>query len=73
LRTRFRKIAPDLAHLAGGMAVLLVWAGIIESFFSQYHAPILPYSVKIAFGVVEIAALAWFLYFCGREKEEVRP
>jgi uncharacterized membrane protein SpoIIM required for sporulation len=73
LRTRFRKVAPDLAHLAGGVAVLLVWAGIIEAFFSQYHAPILPYPVKIAFGTVELAALAWFLFFCGRDKTEVRP
>lgn len=71
LRTRFRKIAPDLAHLAGGMAMLLVWAGIIESFFSQYHSPILPYSVKIAFGVIEVVGLTWYLYFCGRDKSEV--
>jgi uncharacterized membrane protein SpoIIM required for sporulation len=72
LHTRFRKIAPDLAHLVGGMAVLLVWAGIVESFFSQYHEPVLPYFVKIAFGAVQVAALGWFLFFCGREKTEVR-
>lgn len=73
LRTRFRKVAPDLAHLAGGVAVLLVWAGIIEAFFSQYHAPILPYAVKIAFGAAEILGLSWFLFFCGRDETEVRP
>jgi uncharacterized membrane protein SpoIIM required for sporulation len=72
LRTRFRKTAPDLAHLAGGMAVLLVWAGIIESFFSQYHAPILPYSVKITFGTLQLAGLGWFLFFCGRDKTEAK-
>ncbi len=72
MRTRFRKIAPDLATLAGGVALLLVWAGIIEAFFSQYHAPVLPYSVKIAFGVVETVALFWFLFFCGKTKEEVK-
>lgn len=71
LRTRFRKVAPDLAHLAGGMTLLLVWAGIIEAFFSQYHEPILPYWVKISFGVVELLALGWFLYFCGRDDSEV--
>lgn len=70
LRTRFRKIAPDLTTLAGGMALMLVWAGIVESFFSQYHAPILPYGVKIAFGAVELAALMWFLFYCGRTPEE---
>jgi uncharacterized membrane protein SpoIIM required for sporulation len=70
LSTRFRKIAPDLTHLAGGVAVLLVWAGIIEAFFSQYHAPILPYSVKIAFGALQLAGLGWFLFYCGREKAE---
>jgi uncharacterized membrane protein SpoIIM required for sporulation len=70
LRTRFRKIAPDLATLAGGAALLLVWAGIVEAFFSQYHAPILPYAVKIAFGVAETVALFWFLFFCGKKAEK---
>lgn len=70
LRTRLRKIAPDLATLAGGAALMLIWAGIIEAFFSQYHAPVLPYSVKIAFGAVELLALTWFLLLCGRDKTE---
>jgi hypothetical protein len=52
--------------LAGGAAVMLVWAGIIESFFSQYHAPVLPYSLKITFGLVEFAALCFFLAIAGR-------
>jgi len=69
LRTRLRKITPDMATLAGGTAVLLVWAGLVEAFFSQYHAPVLPYSVKIAFGSVELIALFAFLIFCGRNKE----
>ena len=76
LRVRMRKVAPDLATLAGGAALMLVWAGIIEAFFSQYHAPVLPYSVKILFGSVELVALIWFLGFCGRhasEKSEERP
>jgi len=69
MRTRLRKIAPDLATLGGGTAVMLVWAGIVEAFFSQYHAPVLPYSVKIAFGTVELVALFAFLFLCGRQKE----
>ncbi|RBP42598.1 putative membrane protein SpoIIM required for sporulation [Roseimicrobium gellanilyticum] len=68
LRTRFRKITPDLATIAGGAALLLVWAGIIEAFFSQYHEPVLPYWVKILFGAVQLVALAWFLFFCGKPK-----
>jgi hypothetical protein len=43
------------------VAVMLVWAGIIESFVSQYHQPVIPYSIKIAFGSVELALLVWFL------------
>lgn len=65
LRTRFRLIAPDLATLAGGAAVMLVWAGIVEAFFSQYHAPVLPYSVKIAFGSIELVLLFAFLFRSG--------
>jgi uncharacterized membrane protein SpoIIM required for sporulation len=66
LRTRLRAAAPDLATLIGGVALLLVWAGIVEAFLSQYHEPRLPYGVKIAFGVAELAALAWFLAAAGR-------
>jgi uncharacterized membrane protein SpoIIM required for sporulation len=61
LSERLRAVSGDLATLIGGVAVLLVWAGLIESFVSQYHQPVLPYSVKIAFGSVELAALIWFL------------
>jgi hypothetical protein len=50
-----------LVTLIFGVALLLVWAGIIEAFFSQYHAPVLPYSIKMAFGFVEIAMLILFL------------
>ncbi|HEU0120207.1 MAG TPA: stage II sporulation protein M [Bryobacteraceae bacterium] len=60
-RLRLRAILPDLVVLAGGIAVLLVWAGIVESFFSQYHEPVVPYALKIAFGVVELCALSLFL------------
>lgn len=70
LKTRFRKTAPDLASLAGGITLLLIWAGIIEAFFSQYHAPVLPYSVKILFGSLQLAALIWYLLYCGRKKAD---
>ena len=69
LSKRLRTIAPDLMTLIGGVAVLLVWAGIIESFLSQHHQPVLPYSVKIAFGTVELAALIWFLGYSGKNEE----
>jgi hypothetical protein len=45
---------------------MLVWAGIIESFFSQYHEPVVPYEVKIAFGLVELVLLGFFLSRSGR-------
>ena len=44
-----------------GVALLLVWAGFVEAFLSQYHEPVMPYSVKIAFGLVELVLLSLFL------------
>jgi len=61
LRRRLRKVSPDVMTLAFGLAVMLVWAGIVEAFFSQFHEPVLPYALKICFGVVELAALILFL------------
>ncbi|SPE60181.1 conserved membrane hypothetical protein [Verrucomicrobia bacterium] len=61
LRGRLRAISPDLVTLIGGVGVLLVWAGFIEAFLSQYHEPIIPYTVKIAFGLVELVVLILFL------------
>jgi hypothetical protein len=58
-------VGPDLVTLMGGVAVMLVWAGIIESFFSQYHEPLVPYAVKIGFGIVELVALTIFLSRAG--------
>jgi uncharacterized membrane protein SpoIIM required for sporulation len=57
----------DSAAIMGGVAVMLVWAGIIEAFFSQYHAPILPYSLKIGFGCLEFLGLILYLGFAGRK------
>ncbi|MGC2657940.1 MAG: stage II sporulation protein M [Bryobacteraceae bacterium] len=64
---RLRMISADVFTLAAGSTLLLVWAGLVESFVSQYHEPILPYSAKIAFGLVELAVLAIFLARSGRK------
>ena len=65
LRERLRLTTPDLVTLIGGVALLLVWAGIIEAFFSQYHGPAL-YLPKIAFGILEFGLLCAFLLRSGR-------
>jgi uncharacterized membrane protein SpoIIM required for sporulation len=62
---RLRRIGPDLIGLIAGAGVLLVWAGIVEAFFSQYHEPYLPYTVKIVFGLTELVLLAVFLSRAG--------
>jgi uncharacterized membrane protein SpoIIM required for sporulation len=61
LRMRLRRISADLVTLIIGGALMLIWAGIIESFFSQYHEPVLPYEAKIGFGVLELVLLVLFL------------
>lgn len=62
---RLRQIAPDVYTLSMGAALMLVWAGLIESFISQYHAPVLPYSAKIGFALIELALLSWFFVKAG--------
>ena len=69
LRARFRVVGGDLMTIIGGVAVMLVWAGLVESFLSQYHQPVIPYWAKIVFGSVELVALVWFLAWCGRAAE----
>ena len=69
LKTRLREVSPDLATLIMGVAVLLVWAGLVEAFLSQYHEPVIPYSVKICFGLVELALLILFLSKAGTAAE----
>jgi uncharacterized membrane protein SpoIIM required for sporulation len=64
---RLRAVAADLVAIVLGAGVLLVWAGTVESFVSQYHQPVLPYALKIAFGLCELAALSFFLGWAGRE------
>ena len=68
LRVRLSGVLGDLVTLIGGCAVLLVWAGLVESFFSQYHEPVLPYALKITVGLAELAALFLFLSRAGRDR-----
>ena len=67
LGTRLRQISPDLVTLIFGVAVLLVWAGFVEAFLSQYHEPVIPYWVKISFGAIELCLLSLFLFRSGRQ------
>lgn len=69
VRTRLRQISGDLATLIFGVGLMLVWAGFIEAFLSQYHEPVIPYSVKIAFGCVELFLLTAFLAKSGANKK----
>jgi uncharacterized membrane protein SpoIIM required for sporulation len=69
LRDRLRAIAGDVMTLIGGVAVMLVWAGLVESFLSQHHEPAVPYWLKITFGVIELALLTWFLGRAGRKED----
>lgn len=67
LKTRLRLVSGDLVTLIFGVGIMLVWAGFVESFFSQYHEPVIPYSVKIGFGLVELILLTIFLVKSGRD------
>lgn len=60
---RLRGIGKDLMALVCGFTVMLIWAGVVESFLSQYHEPFIHYWQKIVFGIIEFSALVWFLYF----------
>ena len=64
---RLRAVMSDVFTLLVGSSIMLVWAGLIESFVSQYHQPVLPYAVKIAFGIAEFVLLVWFLARSGRK------
>ncbi len=66
LRERMRVVTPDLVTLIAGVSLMLIWAGVIEAFFSQYHEPYLPYSLKIAFGTTELIMLYVYLARFGR-------
>jgi uncharacterized membrane protein SpoIIM required for sporulation len=72
LGERLRHSIRDVATLIGGVAIMLVWAGLIEAFLSQYHEPILPYWVKILFGICELIGLGAFLLLGGRKDKEAK-
>lgn len=69
MRQRLAAVLPDVCFLAYGFAVMLVWAGFVESFLSQYHEPAIPYSLKIGIGVAELIGLTAFLMFAGKAAE----
>lgn len=71
VRSRLREAGPDLVTLIFGVALLLVWAGIVESFFSQYHEPLVPYWLKIGFGTAELLILTLFLSLSGRKNDGI--
>jgi len=54
--------------LVAGLAMMLVWAGIMEAFFSQHHAPILPYGFKVAVAAAELVLLTIYLLLIGRRE-----
>jgi uncharacterized membrane protein SpoIIM required for sporulation len=70
MRARLREISGDIATLIFGFTLMLIWAGFIESFLSQYHEPVIPYSAKIAFGCVELVLLTVFLSKSGTKKAD---
>jgi uncharacterized membrane protein SpoIIM required for sporulation len=57
----------DILTLFFGLSSLLVWAGIVEAFFSQYHKPIIPYNFKIFFGITEVLFLIYYFGFIGKK------
>lgn len=68
LHRRLRLISGDLLTLIFGVALMLVWAGIIEAFISQYHEPVMSYSAKIAFAALELFLLIIFLGTSGLKR-----
>ncbi len=59
--------------LVAGLALMLVWAGLIEAFFSQHHEPVLPYGLKLAVGVAELVLLTIYLLMIGRRVPVAEP
>lgn len=66
VRTRLRGMSGDLITLVFGVAIMLLWAGFVEAFISQYHEPVIPYSIKTGLGVVELLLLILYLSGSGK-------
>lgn len=73
LAARLRAVVPDVVTLCATAAAMLVWAGVVEAFLSQYHEPIVPYAAKIAFGLVELTLLVWYAGWAGRTADAKTP
>ena len=63
-----RRTMHEWLLLIGGLAMMLVWAGIMEAFFSQHHEPALPYGFKVAVGAAELVLLTAYLLLIGRRE-----
>jgi uncharacterized membrane protein SpoIIM required for sporulation len=57
--------------LVAGLAMMLVWAGIMEAFVSQHHAPVLPYGFKVGIALAELLLLTLYLLLTGRRGKSV--
>lgn len=55
--------------LVGGLAMMLVWAGVMEAFFSQHHEPELPYAFKVSVAVAELVLLTLYLLLIGKRAQ----
>ena len=66
LRRRLRRVAPDVVTLCGGFTVLLISAGLVEAWLSQYHEPAVPYGLKIGFGLAMLLLVILLFTLGGR-------
>ena len=62
MRERLKMVAPAICTIVGAVIIMLIWAGIVEAFLSQLHAPVLPYAAKITFGCIELVILIVYLF-----------
>lgn len=58
--------------LVAGLTMMLVLAGLMEAFFSQHHAPVLPYGFKVAVGIAELVLLTCYLSLIGRRESSAQ-
>ena len=58
--------------LIAGLAMMLIWAGLMEAFFSQHHAPILPYGFKVTIAVAELVLLTIYLLLIGKSQIDAK-